>query len=290
MFGAFGFFLLSMAIGYGNNLLYIFVFLLISIALTGARLTNKNVQNFLVNSLSINSVFAKEKNNLDVQVQNLSSKEPLWQIEIGVDQKERSQIEYVMIDHVMKGPALQSTKVIWRPLTRGLQKIPRLRIQSGFPFDMFKAFKSFESDKTCIVYPERKGLRDVPHDRGQKGDHEHLERMKNHGLFLDYREFQKSDSPIRIDWKRSLKHQKHLLKNFEASGEKRILLDWEMTAFITDFEDRISQLALWIDLCQKRQDLYSLRIKQTQTEFSNHPTHFKVCMERLALLSPDEVS
>lgn len=279
-----------MAIGYGNNLMYFFVFLLVSISLVGARLTNKNVQNFIISDIYASSLYAREPNQLELKIESLDRTATLWDIEIGIDQPKRKDVIHDNIESVASGNTMHRAQLTWRPPHRGVIQAPRIHIQSRFPFGMFRAIKYYTPVKEWIIYPERKGRQDIPLYQGDDSDTEMLARLKNQGLFLDYREFQKSDSPVRIDWKRSLKHQKHLLKNFESSGEKRVLLDWKMTESLSNFEDRISQMALWIDLCQKRQDLYSVRIHGLQTDFSCHPNHYQNCMERFALLTLDEVS
>ena len=61
-YGVLSFILLVMAIGYGNNIQYFFVFLLVSMGITIAWTTNKNIESLVVEDLKSNFIFAKEKN------------------------------------------------------------------------------------------------------------------------------------------------------------------------------------------------------------------------------------
>ncbi len=278
--------MLIMAIGYANNLLYFFVFMLISMALTGMWLTNKNVEAFQIKELSSDGLYADEDNEIGVTVRNQVSHMTLWDLEIRFSNTEVKATEVFVPEVKFEKKYFLS----WRPERRGVHAIPRLRIESRFPFKMLMAWKYYEENKTVLIYPRRKGCDLIPTKSGRQPHDESEQQVHDQGLFRDYREFQKSDPPQRIDWKRSLKHQKHLVKNFEASGEKKVRLDWEQTDFLKDFEERISQLAHWIYLCHQRNELYSLKLGQNETDFSATPTHLTQCMEKLALLQPKDVA
>jgi len=283
-----------MAIGYANNLLYFFVFFLISMALTGMLVTNKNVDLFQIHRLQADYFFANTESRVDLLVSSRDHAKPVWDIEVGLVQKEsfwmfsrkKKPTEMQLIEEV------QFEKLVafhWIPEKRGYYPMPRLQIESKFPFRMLRAWKYYDESTDFYVFPERKGVDQIPMRHGNQSEKEAEAQAKDEGLFRDFREFQKSDPPQRIDWKRSLKHQKHLVKNFETSGDKKIFIDWDMTASLNDFEERISQLARWIDLCHQRNETYCLKIKDFDTGYGTQMAHYKACMQKLALLKEDEV-
>lgn len=278
--------LLVMAIGYANNLLYFFVFFLISMALTGMWITNKNVDLFRIHRLQGDYFFANTESRVDLLVSSRQSDVPVWGIEVHFTKEEKALAETLVIEEV------QYEKLVtfhWKPRHRGFYAMPRLLIESGFPFRMLRAWKYYDEPTEFYVFPERKGVDQIPTRLGNQSEKETEAQAKDEGLFRDFREFQKSDPPQRIDWKRSLKHQKHLVKNFETSGDKKVFLDWEMTGFVSGFEERISQLARWIDLCHHRNETYALKIKQFETGFGTQMSHYKTCMQKLAVLKEEEV-
>ena len=183
---------------------------------------------------------------------------------------------------------MKKSYINWTPSVRGLHKIPRLLIQSHFPYAMLRAWKYIDPKAEFIVYPEKKGTKNIPSKEIQQAEEDMNAAENTKGLFRDHREFQKTDSPNKIDWKLSLKHQKYFVKNFESGDEKKVLIEWEMTSMISNFEDRVSQLALWIDLSHKNNELYNLKINQDQTGYSSHINHYKSCMEKLALLKIED--
>lgn len=281
-----------MAIGYGNNILYFFVFFLVSMGLTTVWLTNKNVDSVRVTELQHSFLYAKEPNLVTAQIDNANKNEtPVWDIEF--------RIEYKKAETALNAPPefttlaeLEKTGFVslsWIPFKRGYVRAPRILIQSRFPFKLLRSWKYSHKANEYLVYPERKGKENLRSLLGLQSNKDEMANLDNEGLFRDYREFQNSDSPARIDWKRSVKHQKHLVKNYEKSGDRKILIDWEMTSGLADFEERISQMALWVHLCHEQNETFSIKIKNFQTDYFASPNHYKSCMEKLALLKETDV-
>lgn len=243
-------------------------------------MTNKNVDSIVVNDVAINNVFAGEDNSIDLRLRNQNAKNYCWDIEVGFAnsdvRKFFSTVEEIQTE--------KKCSLIWKPQRRGVQAFPRVLIQSRFPYRMLRAWKYYSEKSEVIIFPERKGSDRIPKIQGKQSENELQAQAYEQGLFRDFRDFEKSDSPTRIDWKRSLKHQKHLVKNFETSGEKRVLLTWEMTAGIIDFEARVSQLAYWIDMCHQKQELYCLILNDEKPLYANSLNHYRESLQRLALL------
>ena len=275
-----------MAIGYGNNILYFFVFLLVSMGITGAWQTNKNVESTQLNKIESEFLFANENNSLILHLHNNYNKSPLWDIEVLAEVETAQTPKFNMIPEVT---VAKNVEVAWMPAHRGRMRIPRITVQSRFPYKMLRAWKYFEKTELVLVYPQRRGQQNFRSLLGSQNEQELEAKPESEGLFRDYREFQRTDSPSRIDWKRSLKHQKHLIKNYENAGERKILIDWKMTSAELGFEERLSQLCLWVDLCHKKNEFYSLKLDSFQTEFAASLLHYKICLERLALVSKDEL-
>ncbi len=286
-FGILSFILLVMAIGYGNNVLYFFVFLLVSMGLSTSWLTNNNIESVLVTDLTYDSLFANERNSVLLKIENKKPKKAaLFDVEMQIEHANKKMNQFNIINEVDVQGFLNLT---WQPLQRGLVDSPRVMMQSRFPYKILRSWKYYEKNTRCLVYPERKGDSNIRTLIGHQSQRDEAAKLESEGLFRDYREFQNSDSPNRIDWKRSVKHGKHLVKNYEQSGERKILIDWQMTDAAQSLENRISQMALWVDLCHQQNENYSLRIEKQQIDFGTGLVHYKNCLEKLALLSPADV-
>jgi uncharacterized protein (DUF58 family) len=276
-----------MAIGYGNNIQYFFVFLLVSMGITIAWTTNKNIESLVIEDLKNHYVFAKEKNWLTAQLVNLNNKKiNLWDLEFAAQYREKENNEIHKIEELQKKADLN---VIWEPDKRGYNQSPRILVQSEFPFFLLRAWKYFEKPKNVLVFPERKGIKNLQFLLAAQTKKDEASKNDNEGLFRDYREFQNSDSPSRIDWKRSVKHRKHLVKNYEKSGERKILIEWSLTEGLGNFEDRLSQMTYWVDQCFQSNEFYSMKINDYQTDYKSDISHYKSCLEKLALLNEQEI-
>jgi uncharacterized protein (DUF58 family) len=289
-FGILSFILLVMAIGYGNNILYFFVFFLVSMGLTTVWLTNKNVDSVRLTEIQMSYLYANEPNLITAQIDNANKKDsPVWDVEFRIEYKgatKKTQPELTMVNEVENTGFVSLS---WMPAKRGYVRAPRILIQSRFPFKLLRSWKYSHRPNEYLVFPQRKGKESLRTLLGLQSQKDEMANLDNEGLFRDYREFQNSDSPARIDWKRSVKHQKHLVKNYEKSGDRKILIDWDMTASLGDFEERISQMALWVDLCHEQNETFSIKIKNFQTDYFASPNHYKNCMEKLALLTETDV-
>lgn len=270
-----------MAIGFGNNILYFFVFLLISLGLTTAVATNKNIENLNPIRFEAPDLFANEKNTVKIYFAEKKNVDSIFEVKAkaeGVEQRIFPEIQ-----------RLKPVELFWTPAQRGLVELPQLRFESEFPFRMLRAWRFFSWPQEILIFPQRKGQSHMPTRPGIDGRGKADQSNSAEGLFRDFRDYQKTDSPSRIDWRRSLRLQKPLVKNFEEGGERKVLIDWELSDFLTDFEERVSQMALWLSLSEEKQVFYALRIKSEQSDFSYGPEHLRSCLKKLALLKESDL-
>lgn len=269
--------------------------------LTTAVVTNKNIENLKPLRLETCDLFANEENKISIHFK--SSSEPWSSYEVmasapGIVQKNISEVK-----------SRDTVELLWTPSHRGLTALPQLQFESTFPFRMLRAWKFFSSAQQVVIFPQRKGVSHIPEQGGGEGRGEDQKKSfteadqghgsnsgggaspesGNEGLFRDFREHQRTDSPSRIDWRRSLRLQKSVVKNYEKGGGRKLLIDWDQTAFLPDFEDRISQLALWLWLSEEKREMYSLKIKTVQTEFFCGQEHLRLCLRKLALLRESDL-
>jgi uncharacterized protein (DUF58 family) len=285
-FGLLCLILLAMAIGYGNNILYFFVFMLISMGMTSAVLTNKNVENFKILNIQRDLIFANEKNSLQVQIENKNPKVSLWDVELLSSKSGAIQFYSTTVSEVK---AQLQVELQWQPPLRGKTNLPCVMIQSRFPYGLLRSWKYFEKESSILVYPQRKGTAQLPQIDGSQKEKSENEKLSDEGLFRDFRDFQHTDSPSRIDWKRSLKQQKHIVKNYEKGGERKILIDWQNTRHLGIVEDRISQLALWLDVCHTNHEIFCLKINSFESGYDSDFGHYRNCLEKLALLNDEDL-
>ncbi len=263
--------LLMMAMGYGNNLIYLSVFTLISVAFCSMYVTNENVRRVSVRVVRPNVLFASEDNLIPVRISN----------ETGYDSFElslsfsRGQSRTASFGAPARKAA--GVPVVWAPPKRGVARLPRLTLESRFPFGLLRSWKNEDATEEVIVSPERRGDPQFPvlDSAGrEKG---------NMGLFRDHRPFQSTDSPRRVDWRATAKSQDLLVKNFEGSEKVPLHFAWEQTCSLSDFESRLSQLSLWLSRAEELGFSYSFRFGEFDSGESQGADHLRRCLEVLAL-------
>ncbi|WP_413560243.1 DUF58 domain-containing protein [Bdellovibrio sp. HCB209] len=277
-FGLMDLVLFFMAVGYANNLIYIFFFFLTSVAVTGMVMTNRNVNAVDFDKLLPGDLFAGEEGKVRVQLVNKTNASS-FEIEAVFDRKAKDAPQYT-IEAEQDIVAMVS----WTSPRRGLQELPRLRIQGAYPFGLLRAWKPINKPGATIVYPSRRGDSVFPVGSGADSVSESL------GLFLNHKVYQSGDPVRRIDWKASARRSEVLIKKYEEPEKPALNFTWEQTAHIRDAEDRLSQLALWIDQAEAQNYVYSLNLGALQISSAKGRDHWRRCMESLALAKPSELS
>lgn len=269
--------LLMMAMGYGNNLIYLSVFTLISVAFCSMSVTNENVRRVDVRVIRPAMVFAGENNPVPVQISNDTGYES-FELNLSFPRGQSRTVPFAASPR-----KTVNVPIVWVPLRRGIVRLPRLTLESRFPFGLLRSWKNEEVTEEWIVSPERRGNPQFPTPDSagrEKG---------NLGLFRDHRPFQSTDSPRRVDWRATAKSQDLLVKNFEGSEKVPLHFDWEQTRSLPDFESRLSQLCLWLSKAEELGFSYSLLLGEFHSGESQGTDHLRRCLETLALLNEKDL-
>tara|TARA_Y100001958_G_C21247539_1_gene578991 strand:+ start:4551 stop:5393 length:843 start_codon:yes stop_codon:yes gene_type:complete len=270
--------LLLMAIGYNNNLIYIYTFSLASASFVTMYFTNRNVEVLNFQSLSSETLFAGEEGEVKVRLQNSSS----WRVQDAHLNFEKSK-SFSKFEVDPQESPFQTVTLYWGPQERGYVEPPKVVLSSDFPIQIFRSWKVFRSKDPLLVFPRRVGEWEYPMGLQDR------EVMNQMGLFRDHREYQSTDSPQKMDWKASAKTQQLLVKNFEGEEEQSLNFEWRHTKDLLDFEKRISQLSLWVDRAEKEGRRYSLTTPHFKSGEGQGAHHMKKCLGHLALLSLEDV-
>lgn len=269
--------LFFMAVGYANNLIYLFVFFLVSISVTGIILTNRNVDKAYVVNIIPEASFAQEEALVIVEVENRSSR-PLWDLQLSFV---GSEDEYVLKNIEPRTRVV--AEVSWVPAKRGINSLPVMVLKSTFPFGLLRSWQKYRFEQTALIYPRRTGERSFPPEaRGE-------ERLQTVGLFKEHRSYQSSDSPNRIDWRATARRQEILVKNYEEPEKEKLHFDFSQTQHLKDLEARLSQLTLWIDEAEKSHHDYSLKMNSFVLPSARGPGHQLHCLEYLAVVKEQDL-
>lgn len=243
---------------------------------------NRNLEFIRFKNAYCGDIFAKQSNPVKITIENIYNKN---RYAFNVLLK-ATDGEPVVTKEIPEIPALNErfVELSWTPQKRGWQSLPRFQIESTYPFDMLRAWRNYLSSDKVLVFPEKKGNNSFPITSRSS------QNAGQQGLFRDHREYSAGDQVRRIDWRASTKHQDLLVKVFENDESNSYEFSWGDTKHLTNFEARISQLALWIDLCERQNASYSLKIGSTQLKLNRGLNHYRECMQYLAELTSKDLS
>lgn len=266
-----------MAIGFANNLIYLLTFLLISISVTAMVLANQNIAQLKIVKVRFPESFAEEPSDIQVSLESQNSARTLWELEFRVNGKD------IPIDKKALLNGSLEVLLSWIPAKRGWQKIPKVSVKSRYPFGLFRAWQRYRAQEDVLVFAARKGTSNWPLGNGGESDPSSV------GVFKEHREYQSSDSWRRIDWKVSARRQEVFIKTYEEDEDRILNFHWVQTRGLQETEERISQLALWIDLAYRRELQYSLFVGVHKIPVGSGREHYLKCQTLLATIEESDL-
>ena len=184
-------------------------------------------------------------------------------------------------------PAAQTIMHLALPTKkRGWLQAGRMTFFTEFPLSLFHAWAyvdlTTQGDCRCLVYPHP-AMRSLPvpgtADQASTGA---LDTSSGDDDFAGHRAYQLGDSPRRVDWKASSREQGLLTKQFHGEAQSSLWLDWAQAA--GDAEQRISQLTRWVLDAHANKQSYGLRLSGQEFAPGTGETHYRACLQALALL------
>ena len=275
LFGVVALFMLILAMGFSNNVIYLLVFLFISVSILSLGITNRYVDQVKLELDTDHLFFENEENLIPL---NISSKDNISK----VNRFDSQQIYFDIDDSIFTDIQGQPSQLVWRPIKYGRQFLPRIRIFSEYPFGISYAWKFFQYSSPVAVYPEKKGKSFFNTEPDSEG---HKEQTGGEALDSDYflhEKFLGTQNLKSIDWKKYYKLQQLFVRQkYSAEDQRIILIQWEDTAFINNFSDRLRQMAFWISECEELNCLYQVKVPAGGSGVSRGRRHYRQCLDLL---------
>ncbi|MBK7961135.1 MAG: DUF58 domain-containing protein [Bdellovibrionales bacterium] len=274
--------MLMVGFGYSNNLVFFVCFFLTSFGTVAMVFTNQNLKKLDLQNFGARPFFADERGEFFLSVLPRSNHDLI-----------NITVKYETFQKLIEKIPAKIESSITLPIKnseRGLHKLPTIRVESSYPFQLCRSWKIVCPLQEYLVYPSRLGS---PHFPGQAdGSNKNKLTSKNNSDedFGGVKIYEKSDSPRRIDWKSTARTREMQVKMFDSKEGQTLIFRWEQTQELTSFEARISQLALWIDLAEKSRSVYQLILPGFKSELSQGLNHWQSCLKSLALLDSAHVS
>ncbi len=265
--------MLAGSINYNNNLGFLLVFLLGSIAFVSIFHTARNLDGVQITSADAAPVHAGEKAVFEFRIVAPSTERPAvsWKF---------PESDTVTLNLSPERENLLRTSIPTRK--RGLIRPGVLTVQTFYPLGLFRSWQHFRPDVGCVVYPKPEPV-DMKLSTLGEGDEENRE-SREAGVvdFHGIRNYQPGDSLKRVFWKAYSRGQGLFTKVFEAPSGGGLYLDWDAFGGV-DEEKRLSMLCFMILKANAMDMDYGLNLPGRSIEPGKGEKHKRKCLKALAL-------
>ncbi len=247
-----------------NSMAYLLFFFLISLGGVSVLIGCRTVSRAEVRLAGMQfEGFADEGGEIRLAIGN-PSRQPLVGLRVACEceslQDRRAMVATAEIPRL--APEEQGVVRVPTRLTRGIHRIRGVVASSIYPLGLFRWTKWMPTDGTVVVYPAREGEAPLPL-LAMPAREGHAAVRSGGDDFRGWRVYQEGDSSRHIDWKAVARGQGWLVKEFEGESGGIADLRWA-TVPGNDCEARLSQLAMWLDLCDRQGWAFRLELEGGQ--------------------------
>jgi uncharacterized protein (DUF58 family) len=260
-----------------NGAAYLLLFALTGVFLVSIPHTLLNLGGMKATTESVKPAFAGQEVSLPVEITNESRAKrhgialslPDWG-----SAPER-------IDNI---PAGKAARVMLRfsALARGEHEIGNLSLASVYPLGFLRVRRRVAAPQRYLVYPKPAGDPNLPMGRACSTRRRPRAELGEGDDFAGVRAYVPGESQRHIDWKAVARGQALMTKQFTAEADGLLYLDFAEVR-LSDLEDRLSQLALWVIEAERARHPYGLRLPTAEIPPSLGESHFHRCLRALAL-------
>jgi uncharacterized protein (DUF58 family) len=246
--------LLVMSINYQLSLGFALTFLLAGSAAASIQMTHGSLRGLTLHIKPLVPAFDGEAALLEVVVTN-PGKARLglgFGLELGVRPMALAYAEIVA-----DGQA--SVHLSWLAPGRGLHALPVVRVESRYPFGLFRAWTVWRPAGEQWVYPRAETPTPPwPQAEAAHGD-DLLARTGGGTEFEGVRAYRRGDTLRQVVWKKAAHTGELISRETAGATQRELWLDWRQAA-LPDEEARLSRLAAWVVAADAAGHAFGLRL------------------------------
>ena len=272
-FGALLLIMLLAGLNYSNSLALIATFSLMSFSLVAMNLCHRNLMGLRITSATPLPAFAGDDAVVELSIENSTSL-ARYSLRAAVNGRHASLIELTPSQSARLRMPIATAR-------RGRQRIARVRLDTHFPFGLFRAWVWLHLPLAITVYPRPRGEHRAP--LGAAGRDQRAGMVAS-GVdeWSGLRPFRDGDSPRQVDWKAYAREQPLLVKEYRGATTDTLEFDLQNTPG-SDLEARLEQLARWICDAESRGTCYGLILPGQRLPVERGAAQRHRCLEALAL-------
>ncbi|MFZ5547619.1 MAG: DUF58 domain-containing protein [Pseudomonadota bacterium] len=269
--------LLIASINYQLNLGYALTFLLAGSALASMHMTHNSLRGLTLHAKPPVAVFAGERATLELVVTNAGAAR--HGLGFGAHAGgEPLQLAFAEIAAAGQSPVTVGLKTG----KRGLQPLPLLRVESRFPFGLFRAWSLWRPAGQLCVYPRPEAPpAALPAAGPVAGGPVPARSAVQGGEFDGLRPWRRGDSLRQVAWKKVARTGELVSREGREAARRELWLDWAQTRQ-PDTESRLSRLTAWVLLAEQQGLAYGLRLPGRELPPSDGAAHRHAALLALA--------
>ena len=267
------FLLWLIATNYENNLVFGLAFLLASLFVVSILHTYSNLAGISITAVRSKPVFAGENVAFELLLKrhNRRAYENLW-----LSWRQ-------MPPQIVNLSDIEQKKIkLYLPSNqRGWLNPGRLLVQTYYPLGLLRAWTRLDLDLRTLVYPKPITAGPIPMAQGAAGEGS-IMTCRGTEDFYGLKEYQVGESLRHVAWKQYARGQGLYTKEYTASVDRRIWLDWDYLAGM-NAEARLSRLCDWVLAAARTESEYGLRLPGQEIAPNQGMEHRDKLLKALAL-------
>jgi uncharacterized protein (DUF58 family) len=280
---AFGLTLLVMlvsSINYQLNLGYVLTFLLAGSGLVSIHMTHGTLRGLTLRLRPATPVFAGDGAMLEMVMTSPDSARHGVGVRFASNRHER---DNAWCDVPAMGQASARLSIV--PATRGWHRLPPLRVETRFPFGLFRAWTLWQPASLVLAYakPEQPPP-PLPQAHSATGETRHA--RPGEGSELDgVRAWRRGDSLRQVVWKKAARSGELVSRETASESSRELWLDWQAasTPGHGSTESRLSRLTAWVVAAERQGLVYGLRLPGRRIAPGRGELHQRELLRELAL-------
>ena len=273
-------FLLFLAsIKFNHQATFLLTFLLCGFGIISSFHTQKNINKLTLSVKDASAIFCGESTEFVCRIKNPSDTKRFNVWLLSGEHKSPTDIEPNSTNKLF---------IRLKPEQRGVFKLPAINLTSHYPLGiLFGWSKAFQSDVSCLVYPQPKDLLTEPEtvltdsEEGQPELATPAWQQQSGEQIASLKPYQIGDRLRDIHWPALAKSNQLVSKEYDSNIELKRIFAWQHVTSLST-EDKLSQLTHWLLQAEKSRLAYQLAIPGFTSEYANGDVHLQRCLEQLA--------
>jgi len=177
-----------------------------------------------------------------------------------------------------------SVHLSWLAPHRGLHQLPVVRVESRYPFGLFRAWTIWRPAGRQWIYPRPEAPTPPwPQAQAQQGDDRHAARTGAGTEFEGVRAYRRGDTLRQVVWKKAARTGELISRETAGAVQRELMLQWQQAQGL-DTEARLSRLAAWVVAADAAGHSWGLSLPGTELPPDNGAPHRHAALRALASL------